>query len=53
MVETMQTEAGGCVPTIKPFFTARWTVKTRRRESLIKNYEILQETLQVVSEGND
>ncbi|XP_025084928.1 zinc finger MYM-type protein 1-like [Pomacea canaliculata] len=53
LFDTIQKEAGGSSPTIKPLCPTRWTVRTRAMESLIKNYEILQERLEVVSEGSD
>ncbi len=50
LFETLQLQLSPGAPSIKPLCTTRWTVRTKAIDSILKNYSVLQNELEIVQQ---
>ncbi len=53
LFETLQLQLSPGAPSIKPLCTTRWTVRTKAIDSILKNYSVLQNELEIVQQEKD
>ena len=53
LFETLQAQVSSSVPTLKPLCPTRWTVRTRAFDTILTNYHLLQDALEIIQQGTD
>ena len=53
LFQTLQLQMSPGAPSIKPLCPTRWTVRTKAIDSVLKNYSVLQNELEIVQQQND
>ena len=53
LFESLMAQVSPGAPSLKPLCPIRWTVQTKAINAVLKNYDLLQETLDIIKKGKD